>query len=110
MNSQSSYKENKLGRGCLAVLFISIALAVGVWILNPFNPPTHSSSSDNKTPTLAPPPSTGTVDLLTAVEQQLVTVSFTSNGGASGDAIDITLHRFKSQNSDIQVTLPPGLI
>lgn len=59
---------------------------------------------------LIPTPSTVSVDLLTAVNQQLVTVSFASTGSASGDVIDITLHRFKSPNSDIQVTLPPGLL
>ena len=59
---------------------------------------------------LTPIPSTVTVDLPTAVNQQLVTVSFTSTGGASGNVINITLNRFKSQNTDIHVTLPPGLL
>lgn len=61
------------------------------------------------TPTPAPPP--GSVDLLTAEKQQLVTVSFQSTGGASGDVINITLKRLKAPaDSDLIITLPPGLI
>lgn len=49
--------------------------------------------------------------MLTAVNQQLVTVSFTSTGGASGDVINITLQRLNALvDSDLTVTLPPGLL
>jgi len=45
------------------------------------------------------------------MEQQFVTVSFTSIGGASGDVIIITLQRLKAPaDSDLTVTLPPGLL
>ena len=51
------------------------------------------------------------VDLLTAVNRQFVTVSFTNTGGASGEVINITLHRLKAPaDSDLTVTLPPGLV
>ena len=54
---------------------------------------------------------TVTVDLLTAVNRQFVTVSFTNTGGASGEVINITLHRLKAPaDSDLTVTLPPGLV
>src|SRR6266566_2505883 len=71
---------------------------------------TATANADATQMALTPTPSTVTVDLPTAVKQQLVKVSFQSTGGASGDVIDISLHRFKSQNSNIQVGLPPGLI
>src|SRR6266702_4046771 len=82
--------------GFISLSFL-IALVVGGLIQEGTIPNPFTSSQD-------------TVDLLTAVKQQLVKVSFQSTGGASGDVIDISLHRFKSQNSNIQVGLPPGLI
>lgn len=60
---------------------------------------------------LTPTPSPVSVDLLTALNQQLVTVSFTNTGGASGEVINITLHRLQAPaDRDLMVTLPPGLI
>ena len=51
------------------------------------------------------------IDLPAALNQQLVTVSFKSTGGASGDVITLTLQRLNAPaDSDLIITLQPGLL
>jgi hypothetical protein len=50
-------------------------------------------------------------DLLQAIDQQLVTISFSSTGGASGDIVNITLDRVAAApDVDLKVSFPPGLM
>lgn len=92
--SPMNQRQRTDGCGCVILCIVGIIIAIIANLVS------HSSSQT----------ADRTVDLLTALNQQLVTVSFTNTGGASGNVIDITLHRFKSQNSDIHVTMPPGLL